>query len=619
MPCANAIPYGAWHHALPRKVRLALAFLVVAQPAAAQVRSARVALRPVGASIAGVGSSPAPRLFRLDVSPGLTRAPSLGGLPAAPAPVLAGPSPEPAGLSVENRLTELTLGAARDLRELQTLRDAPSEGSRQVADEGFDRLLDRVSVPAGAGDIAHGPMRSAGQPSRLARAGPASLPSARETPRPRAPPTLDSKRNARWYLAGTAAYKLGMEALGLAVPLLAMTVFGSITWAAVMTVGWVLSQALFGTLAGGLLDRRPPEKILKWSMAGQAAAVTGLLGLFLADKLLPMALGFPLFNPYLLLVFYSLAGGFMGAADTSRQVMPPQIAGQDERAIKVFNARTHIAYEVAGVAGALGAGLAIKTFGLGAALFIHPPAYLLAAWAFSRLSLAPRAAMPAAAVEPSGSPRALLGAWRDLRDGFSAVWSSPLFKWGSLALIVPLAVHRLLEGLIIPAFAKGVLQDPSQAAWIIGASNFGELLGALLLTKTLLSNGAPRTAFWVRLMALGFLGLWGLSAAQNLWILLPLIALGSLTWAASDLSLRGKLQKGLPESLRGRAFGFIGAVGYVAILAASLGLGALMDALGSAPVLLVFNLALAALILLLLKAARVLGKSPPGSDPRAGD
>ena len=197
----------------------------------------------------------------------------------------------------------------------------------------------------------------------------------------------DLKRTLRWYLGGTAAFKIGMEALGLSIPLLALTVFGQVKWAAVMSVGWGLSQLVFSSLAGGILDRHSPTKVISRAMTLQAASVGIMIGLFAFDKLFPALLGFPLAQPVAILILYTLAGACLGVQDTARQVIPPEVIGKDEKAIKLFNARTHMAYEVSGVIGALLAGLVISKFGVLAALLLHPPAYLAAAWIFSHIRM----------------------------------------------------------------------------------------------------------------------------------------------------------------------------------------------------------------------------------------
>ena len=76
---------------------------------------------------------------------------------------------------------------------------------------------------------------------------------------------------------GTSFYKLGMEALGITMPLLALQLFDKVAWAAAMGVGWGLSQIVFSFLAGSLLDRRSPGKVLSGAAALQGLSVTPMV------------------------------------------------------------------------------------------------------------------------------------------------------------------------------------------------------------------------------------------------------------------------------------------------------------------------------------------------------
>ena len=475
--------------------------------------------------------------------------------------------------SLRRRVATLHSGQLRDLRALAS---AGAESAHGIASEGFSRLLGldtlRYGVVESAVRARH-PWASSG----LAYVIEHGVEPDDDPPEPPAA-SEKTKKDLRLYLTGTAVFKVGMDSLSLSMPLLALSAFGSASWAATFTVAWVFSQAVFSSMAGGLLDRRSPVKTLSWAMALQAASVTAMLGLFAADAFFPGALGFQLANPFMLLALYGLSGGLLGASETARQILPPRIVGNDERALKTFNAKTHTAYEIAGVAIALLAGVSIKFLGLLPTLMIHPPAYLLAAFLFSRLRLAPAPRQDAELARPS--PRPGSKPFEDFLDGARTVFSKPVYVWSMAALVIPLVIHKVFEGLLLPVTAKVLLDDPPAAAWLLGASNLGELLGALLLMKVLISpkSGASRHShYWVRLMGLGLLTLWALALTGQLWILLPLAAVKSVTWAASDLSLRSKLQNGLPQGHRGRALGFINSVAFLLILAASLGLGFVLD------------------------------------------
>ena len=106
-------------------------------------------------------------------------------------------------------------------------------------------------------------------------------------------------------------------------------------------------------------------------------------------------------------------------------------------------------------------------------------------------------------------------------------------------------------------------------------------------------------------MALGLLLLWAFPLTGQLWMLLPLIMATSLTWAASDISVRSKLQNSLPANKRGRAMGFVNAMTFLLTLGANLGLGALFDAF---PSLQVFGGVAAAVTALALAAFYAAGR-----------
>ncbi len=502
---------------------------------------------------------------------------------------------------LESRLSALAAHSGRDFARASS---SAGESAYGIGRENFARITGEAAAHAGAVNAAVPRSAVSGESKSLPRetglrqaasggeAAPAPDYKAPQAPAP--VPDAARKSQIRTYLLGTAAFKIGMEALSVSVPLLALTVFGSATWAAVLAMGWGSAQIIFSSMAGGLVDRTSPSKVLAWAMRLQAAAIGTLISLFAVDHFLPGLFGFPLAGPYVLFALYSLAGGFMGAAETARQVMAPALVGEHEHGVKRFNAKVHIAYEIAGVAGALLTGLIISQLGLLTALILHPPAYLLAAWIFIRLNIPGRAAAPAAAGPAGRKQWAIVRAAGAVRRAFSDLWtgmrtlaSHPVYRWGALALILPVVMHRLLEGILLPVAAKTLLGAPAMSAWLMAASNAGELIGAILLLRALNKDGGEekfRSHVWVRVAAFGLLGVWVFALYPQLAFLLPLVAFRSLTYAASDLSLRSKLQNALPPSLRGRVFGFIAATAFSLILGASYGLGRMLDAFGAGPV-----------------------------------
>ena len=108
----------------------------------------------------------------------------------------------------------------------------------------------------------------------------------------------------------------------------------------------------------------------------------------------------------------------------------------------------------------------------------------------------------------------------DIKAGAKLVMGDGRMRWIALAFVLPQIVHRVFEGLLIPVFAKTVLENPSASAWLLTASNAGELTGAAILLK--LASRFPGTHGWVKWGALGLLLTWALAFSTSLPLLLPL-------------------------------------------------------------------------------------------------
>jgi Na+/melibiose symporter-like transporter len=133
---------------------------------------------------------------------------------------------------------------------------------------------------------------------------------------------------------------------------------------------------------------------------------------------------------------------------------------------------------------------------------------------------------------------------------------------------------------VVPIFTKGILGDPSKSGMIVSASNFGELLGALLLLRVLMNkkDGKKPSPFrWIRAMAAGTLAVWALSSGLSLPLIMVAIAIMSTTWAANDISMTSYFQSRLPNESAGKAVGFLMAAELATIMGLSYLLGFIFD------------------------------------------
>ena len=149
-------------------------------------------------------------------------------------------------------------------------------------------------------------------------------------------------------------------------------------------------------------------------------------------------------------------------------------------------------------------------------------------------------------------------------------------RWVAVAFVLPQIVHRILESLLAPLFAKRVLMDPGAAGYLMTASNMGELIGAVLLLRYAAKLKAPR---WVKWGAMAMLASWAMLFTSTLPFILPVFLLMSMTWAASDLALRSEVQSSLSEKEQPRVTSVLFSAFVLGAAAVSLGLGALFDLL----------------------------------------
>lgn len=554
-----------------RAVRLLAAFLLlsasVPADAAAQVRSIITAANsPAVPSVGSAGlsssfstplslnplSSPLTLPSSLGISvaaaPALQAAVSPASLSAVAVPKIEAAKPSPLAVRVE---------AASALTK--ALPDIPLSAAPAAAAQSFSLLTGEALTRRSDSDAvlaapAHfdSPFLSVASPS----------------PAPRSPaPSPETSKNVRRMMLGTAVMKSGMETITLSVPMLALTAFGGISAVAGLVVVYGLSQAVFAAMAGGLADRFSARKVLAGAVLAQAALVGTLIAVGAAGAL----------SMTTLIPLYLLIGGVTGVIETTRHSIPTLLLGQDEAALKKYNAKLHISYETAGVIGALTAGALIAFVGPLWSLAIQPPAFALAAWYFWRVRHPlPEGGAPA----KSGAVAKVRAYFSDIKAGAKLVMGDGRMRWVALAFVLPQIVHRVFENLLIPVFAKTVLENPAASAWLLTASNAGELAGAAVLLR--LASRFPGTHGWVKWGAVGLLLTWALAFSTSLPLLLPLILFSSLTWAASDLSLRSEVQRTVSEKDQPRAISFLYGAFVIGSSLLSLALGGLLGAMPAA-------------------------------------
>jgi|CXWL01.1.fsa_nt_gi predicted MFS family arabinose efflux permease len=453
-------------------------------------------------------------------------------------------------------------GAAKSIAAATAENGAPAK-ARQALDGLFEDQSSRSQLadesPVVKGDAPQGPRWVHYSHSQL-KAADRHAARAASHAAPRTSPEVAT--NVRSMMIGTAALKTGMEVIALSIPFLIAG--AGATMIAALLVAYSMSQAAFAGAAGELAAKFSSRTVLAGAIAAQAVFVGSIMTLGATGML----------TAWTLLPLYVLIGGAVGIVETTRQSMASMILGRDRDALDNYNAKLHIAYEVAGIAGALIGGALVGFAGPLWALMIQPPFYLLASYFFYRVS--PTHSGTAKHVEKSegGLLNILKTYFADVKAGAKLIVGDARLRWVAVASVLPQMVHRLMEGLLIPVMAKTVLMAPKTAGWMLAASNTGELGGASMLLKF----GADKP--WIKWCAIGTLSLAALAFSSSLPIILAAILTSSLTWTASDLRLRSELQSTIEQKDQPKALSFLYGVFVLGTAATSLTLGALIDWLG---------------------------------------
>jgi hypothetical protein len=99
-----------------------------------------------------------------------------------------------------------------------------------------------------------------------------------------------------------------------------------------------------------------------------------------------------------------------------------------------------------------------------------------------------------------GFKNAFVDFGRSIVLGGRIIASQRKFMWLPVGYSLALYAHRYLENGLVPVLAQGYFGKPAYSQILVGGSNFGELLGALLVL--LIGNLLPTPIPWLRMDAL---------------------------------------------------------------------------------------------------------------------
>lgn len=272
--------------------------------------------------------------------------------------------------------------------------------------------------------------------------------------------------------ASTVAYSI----LWVLLPLYVYQASGSALMAALASAVNVLPFLLFGMLAGAVVDRSSPTRVMVWMETGNAAVllcVPLLLATVGAPPLALIAVGFASATVY---VWFEVASS----------AAIPSVVGK----AGVFRANSYLwmaATVVTSVAAPVGFFL-LDALRLGPTFALLAGCYLVSALLIAMMRL------PAAARPEPGRAREPGAIWAGLRF----IGGQPLLRAYTIVNVgVGISAGAVYGMLVVFASrALGLATDDYRMAWIMTASGVGALLGALAARR--LKTAPPvGTARWL--------------------------------------------------------------------------------------------------------------------------
>ena len=400
-------------------------------------------------------------------------------------------------------------------------------------------------------------------------------------------------RNFALLWSGGLISMTGDWMLLVALPIYVYQATGSALATGAMFAAGLLPTVLFGSVAGVFVDRWDRQRTLVFGNVLLALSVLPLL-------LVPQT-GW-LWVVYAVAFIQSCFGIFNEPAENS---LLPALVGEER--LMTANSLNATNNNLARLAGPALAGLVVGWFGLVGVVVVDAASYLVAAALVSLVSArsAPGRPEEAPPADAGGVAAAFAGVWSEWAEGLRLMITGRVI----LTVLLVGAITGLGEGVfaaLFPPFVRVALDGGAlELGWLMSAQAVGGVLGGLVVGAAAARLSPPR------LLGLGAV-LFGLtdlaifvypSFVQSIAVGLALFVLVGVPAAGMLAGLQTLLQTSAEDRFRGRVFGALGTTQALLMLAGALLGGALGDAVGVVPVLVVQGgayVAAGALVLVLL-------------------
>ena len=371
-------------------------------------------------------------------------------------------------------------------------------------------------------------------------------------------------------LAANAVSLTGNVFTLIAIPWFVLQTTGSASQTGLTTAVAALPFIIAGLFGGTLVDRVGFRRMSV--ISDLASSVTTAL-----IPLLHVTIGLEFWQ---LLVLVFLGGLLDTPGTTARAALLPDLAALAGMRLERVNAIEQMVSRGSQMLGAPLAGVIIAATSTTSALWFNAASFIISAGIVAVLipaAVAISASHPSSDV-PAGS--AMTRYLADFREGLRFIRNDSL----TMGIVIAVATTNFLDAmisLVYPVYAEQVFGSAVALGLLMAA--FG--VGAVGTTLAFAAAGhrLPRRETFIVCFVVSAIFIFPLALTPPLWICL--IAMGIKGVAAGPLNpiLMTISQERIPAELRGRVFGVLTALSWIAIPAGRLGAGYLIEGIGLIP------------------------------------
>lgn len=408
-----------------------------------------------------------------------------------------------------------------------------------------------------------------------------------------------STRRLPLYALLTASFisRVGNSLTYIAIPWFVLATTGSATKTGLVAAVGILPVIITGIFGGPLVDRLGYKRMAVVSEVASGVNVA-LIPLLYATVGLPF---------WTLLVLVLLGAALDSPGHTARQSMLPEIAALAAMPLERTNSIVMIAGRTSSMIGAPLAGILIAAIGTSNLLWIDAVSFGISATLLAVAIPGRVVARTQGQVAQAGTAlRAYLG---EVAEGFRFIKQDGLIFWLAVSFSLGSLLAEPVYSVIMPVYAKEVYGSALDLGFMYAALGAGSILGALLFA--VFGHRMPRRATILTGFTIRALSFWVLVVMPPVGVVVVAIVINATALEPTNPLVMTIFQERIPDGMRGRVFGTIGAISAATMPIGMIVYGLLMTELGLQTTLYIFatvNLSVP-LVLALVPAIRALGES----------